>query len=64
MKPIKMALAVVCAFASTAATAGVVDKTSQSGAAAVSTCYYQYTIITAEADYHVYECYSNGDGSY
>ena len=64
MKPIKMALAVVCAFASTAATAVVVDKTSQSRAAAVSTCYYQYNIITAEADYHVYECYSNGDGSY
>ena len=64
MKTLKMALAVACAFASTAATAGVVDNVSKASASDVSTCYYQYTIITAEADYHVYECYSNGDGSY
>lgn len=65
MKTLKMALAVICAFASTAATAGVVEKQVNGASSPVSTCYYEYTVITAEGDvYHVYTCYSNGDGSY
>jgi hypothetical protein len=60
----KLAIALACAFASTAATAGVVEKSSKGAAAEVSTCYYQYSILTADAIYDVYTCYSNGDGSY
>ena len=64
MRMLKMALAVACAIASTSATAGVVEKQSNSAASEVSTCYYMYTIITPEGVYDVYECYSNGDGTY
>lgn len=63
MKMLKMAVAVACAFASTAATAGVVES-SKAAASDVSTCYYEYTIITQDGVYDVYYCYSNGDGSY
>jgi hypothetical protein len=64
MKSLKMAFAVACAFASTAATAGVVDASPKASAAGVNTCYYEYSIITPEATYDVYTCYSNGNGTY
>ena len=64
MKNLKMALALACAFASTSATASVLEKQSENATSAVSTCYYEYTILTADAIYDVYTCYSNGDGSW
>jgi hypothetical protein len=64
MKSIKMAFAVACAFASTAAAAGVVDTSAKASATGVNTCYYEYSILTADAIYDVYTCYSNGNGTY
>lgn len=61
---LKMALAAACAIASTSATANVVGNQSKSATSEVSTCYYQYSIITESGTYDVYECYSNGDGTY
>lgn len=65
MKILKMALAAAFAVASASATASVVEKHPNSSASQVSTCYYQYSIITEDGTvYDVYECYPNGDGSY
>ena len=64
MKMMKLALAIACAVASTSATASAVEA-SKGASSNVSTCYHEYTVITAEGDvYYVYTCYSNGDGSY
>jgi hypothetical protein len=59
-----MALALACAVASTGAAAGVLENTSKGASSDVSTCYYQYTIITEDGVYDVYTCYSNGNGTY
>ena len=64
MRVMKMALAVASAFASTSAFAGVASTQSAAASSQVSTCYYEYTIITEEGVYDVYTCYSNGDGTY
>lgn len=64
MKILKMGLAVACALASTSAAASVVEPSTKSGASEVNTCYWRYSVITPDAEYHVYDCYSNGDGSY
>lgn len=64
MSIVKIALALSFAAASASATAAVVHPQSESAASAVSTCYYQYSIITNDGVYDVYTCYSNGDGSY
>lgn len=64
MRMLKMALAVACAVASTSATASVVEKQSKAASSSVSTCYYEYTIITPDGVYDVYTCYSNGNGTY
>jgi hypothetical protein len=62
MKALKMAFAIACAVASTAASAGVVEK--KAATSGVSTCYYEYTVITPDGVYDVYTCYSNGNGTY
>ncbi|MFA5968729.1 MAG: hypothetical protein WC816_05750 [Sphingomonas sp.] len=64
MKILKIALAVTCAVASTAATANVVKRQKTPESAKVSTCYYVGSYITETEIYDFYDCYSNGDGSY
>ena len=64
MRVVKMALVAACAFASTSAVANVAESRAKAAASEVSTCYYQYSIITEDGIYDVYTCYSNGDGSY
>lgn len=63
MRMLKIAFVAACALASASATAGVVPNQPAS-ASKVSTCYYRYSVITPDAIYDVYECYSNGDGTY
>lgn len=64
MKILKMAIAVACALASTAAAAGVVEKQSKSATSEVSDCYYEFSFIFLDTIFDVYTCYSNGDGTY
>ena len=64
MKILKIALVVACAIASTSATANSLVPPAKGTNAAVSTCYYVGSYITPDAIYDVYDCYSNGDGSY
>lgn len=64
MKIFKVALAVACVVVSTSATANRLETTAKAGASKVSTCYYVGSYITPDTIYDVYECYSNGDGSY
>jgi hypothetical protein len=64
MKMLKMALVAACAFASTSVGASVGEAQPKGVTSDVNTCYPQYAIITADAIYIVYDCYSNGDGSY
>lgn len=64
MKTLKAALIAACAVCSTSATASMAEMQSKPGISTVSTCYYIGSYITPEAIYDVYECYSNGDGSY
>ncbi len=61
---LKMALVAACAIASTSATAQPIENQGISAASKVNTCYYEYSILTPDATYDVYTCYSNGDGSY
>ena len=64
MKYLKMAFVAMCAVASTSASAGMIQTPASAGLSAkVSTCYYEYTIITADAVYDVYTCYDNGNGT-
>jgi len=64
MKILKIALALTCAAASTAATANAVKKQENALTPKVSTCYYSGTVIIDNEIYDFYDCYSNGDGSY
>lgn len=64
MKILKAALIAVCAVCSTSATASMLETRSKDATSKVSTCYYEYTVITPDGAYDVYTCYSNGDGSY
>ena len=63
MKPLKLALIALCAVASTAASASVTQVPAGAKPAKVSTCYYEYSVITGDAIYDVYTCYGNGDGT-
>jgi hypothetical protein len=64
MKMLKMAFVAACALASTTAGASVVQAQPNGAASQVNTCYYEFSILTPDAIYDVYTCYSNGDGSY
>lgn len=64
MKTLKMALIAACALASTSASASALDTQPKAATSKVSTCYYVGSYITPDAIYDVYDCYSNGDGSY
>jgi hypothetical protein len=64
MKSLKLALIAACVLASTSASAAVREAPQQSSAPKASTCFYEYSIITADAIYDVYTCYSTGDGNY
>lgn len=63
MKPLKPALIALCAVASTAAAASATQVPAGAKPAKVSTCYHEYSIITADAIYDVYTSYGNGDGT-
>ncbi|AXJ94890.1 MULTISPECIES: hypothetical protein [unclassified Sphingomonas] len=64
MKMIKIAFLAACVTAAASAPAHALDKKPAATAARMSSCYYEYSIITADAIYDVYTCYGNGDGSY
>lgn len=63
MKTLKLALIAAMSVASISAQAAVAAELPAEGAKA-SDCYYEFSVITADAIYDFYTCYSNGDGSY
>lgn len=64
MKAIKSAALAAFAVATLCGPAGAMEHKAGVASAKVSTCYYRYSILTPDAEYDVYDCYSNGDGSY
>ncbi len=64
MKTLSLLIAAACTLATTGASAAVVDRSAPAAASPVATCSYVGSYYTVEATYDVYECYSNGDGSY